>query len=469
MAQQYLDEAQLNILRNAGATDQDFTNTNGQYTLANPKYEPLVAQPKAPVIPNEPTPTGSTEQTQAIRYEPQPDPYGEKLKQRAEQQPMTYEQIREEERQRIQAQIDAIEAQWYSATLPGLEQESAQRFGQNIALQAASGTSASPRGVAQSERTTAYSRKIQSAERAKVDQQVLQLLDRSDQNARDRAEKAVTLARQDEQAYFTYLKDQRSETKDIMEQLAKSGATLDSIKANEQSYNSLLSNSGYDPATFDLLYNSMSPQGDAVEFKERTADGKLTIFYRKPDGSTYTKKYDWDYPDAPEIVNGLPYIRDEQGNLVLAENMAAQNNVADLMSKYPDAGIYFTDSLAQAQAKLQNSKLYQDDVRLVGKGSGNTTTTPDTDVPTVKLTQAQKNKLLVAFNAEQIDIIQQFVSENGLDSVLSDPGLSTAQKDAIKKAYGVESDYSVPNQNLAPLPKTNSPYVMPDAKNPFLR
>jgi hypothetical protein len=53
--------------------------------------------------------------------------------------------------------------------------------------------------------------------------------------------------------------------------------------------------------------------------------------------------------------------------------------VTDLMTKYPDAGINFNDTVESAQAKLGNSRLYQQATRLSGGGGGGKggTTTPE--------------------------------------------------------------------------------------------
>lgn len=63
----------------------------------------------------------------------------------------------------------------------------------------------------------------------------------------------------------------------------------------------------------------------------------------------------------------------------LADKKATEKGQAgvilDLISKYPDAKIAFTDSLAQAQAKLKNSKIYQEATRFVGSST--------TDLPVV--------------------------------------------------------------------------------------
>lgn len=50
---------------------------------------------------------------------------------------------------------------------------------------------------------------------------------------------------------------------------------------------------------------------------------------------------------------------------------APNQGVMDIMSKYPDAGITPKDTLVQAQAKIKNSRIYQDQVRApVGSGGG---------------------------------------------------------------------------------------------------
>lgn len=57
---------------------------------------------------------------------------------------------------------------------------------------------------------------------------------------------------------------------------------------------------------------------------------------------------------------------------ILGENMpgVADESVANLQSRYPDAGIVGTDTFAEASVKLPNSRIYQQQTRLVGGRGG---------------------------------------------------------------------------------------------------
>lgn len=68
--------------------------------------------------------------------------------------------------------------------------------------------------------------------------------------------------------------------------------------------------------------------------------------------------------------------------------------VAELINKYPDANISLSDTLASAQAKLQNSKIYKQATRLSGGGGGDggvTSTDPAIDFYVSDFLKAQQN------------------------------------------------------------------------------
>lgn len=82
---------------------------------------------------------------------------------------------------------------------------------------------------------------------------------------------------------------------------------------------------------------------------------------------------------------------------ILGVNMPSQDKslVIDLATKYADAGITLSDTLAQAQAKLKNSRIYQEQVRgPVGSGGGGTGTTTSPQVESwVKLINSGQAKI----------------------------------------------------------------------------
>ncbi len=88
----------------------------------------------------------------------------------------------------------------------------------------------------------------------------------------------------------------------------------------------------------------------------------------------------------------------------------------------PETNEFETEILVEAPAAI---------AKATGGGGGDTTTT-------VKLSTAQKNKLLVAFPASDISLIQDAVNAEGLTSVLSNSNLTAEEKKAIRKAYGAE-------------------------------
>ena len=90
-------------------------------------------------------------------------------------------------------------------------------------------------------------------------------------------------------------------------------------------------------------------------------------------------------------------------------------NVSNLQSKYPDAGIELTDTFAVASAKLSSSRIYQKEVKQIGSGgSGVTTTTLAKDFFSKdKLLSGSRNAnmTVVAFGNLTVDEANKFLEE----------------------------------------------------------
>ncbi len=71
----------------------------------------------------------------------------------------------------------------------------------------------------------------------------------------------------------------------------------------------------------------------------------------------------------PAVLNQILHSTSGTQALAIVAQHAPDASVKDLISKYPDAGITAKDTIAQAQAKLPHSKLYQTATRLAGGSS----------------------------------------------------------------------------------------------------
>jgi hypothetical protein len=105
----------------------------------------------------------------------------------------------------------------------------------------------------------------------------------------------------------------------------------------------------------------------AVDLKYSTIEAKLNVYQAQLNALQPTlNKEEKLQAQAQQILL-------DQQKQAIADTKSKEKEqnsiILDLISKYPDANISFTDSLASAQAKLKGSKIYQQATRLAG-GSG---------------------------------------------------------------------------------------------------
>jgi len=288
----------------------------------------------------------------------------------------TEEQILEEERKKIQGQIDLINTN-LEREMGRIGEKEISYLGQQRGVSARQGLGGSGMGYAQKSKITS----AMADERRLADEEARAKISMAMSNADDRAlqrfQSERTAKQQDMASYVAMLGKQKEEARADMSAISQA-STRESLGSDF--YSKLVEQSGYDKNTFDLVWDANYAKANQAKeiMKEKTADGKLTIMYQMPDGTVETKKYDWDYPEAPEIIGGLPYIRDDSGNLILSDNMATQMSIADMIKKYPDAKINYNDTTEQARAKLNNSAIYAKEVRQTG-GSEKTTDSEKTN------------------------------------------------------------------------------------------
>lgn len=123
---------------------------------------------------------------------------------------------------------------------------------------------------------------------------------------------------------------------------------------------------------------------------------------------------------------------------------AERKAVLDMQSKYVDAGILVTDSLAQAESKLNNSRIYKEQVRPPSSGGGMSITQQRQLAATATQTLKDSHGGGNTYNPNTyMDLRNDFVATGGDPSVFDEihaPGLSPQDKASlgIGKAGGYD-------------------------------
>lgn len=188
-------------------------------------------------------------------YSDVPNPVDEYYKNLDVTPPTPEEQtaIREKTRAQYQAQIDAINAEY--AGLIGQEQTAGEgRTGQTRAINARSGLIGSDFGVANAAETDKYNAQAEKALRDEQNVKVSQVNTQIDQRAQDEIQAAKATALGNAQKYVQRLQDNQQSAREDVKTIAKSGAKLDPNKLA-----SLQKQTGYDPLTFESIYNANKP------------------------------------------------------------------------------------------------------------------------------------------------------------------------------------------------------------------
>lgn len=113
---------------------------------------------------------------------------------------------------------------------------------------------------------------------------------------------------------------------------------------------------------------SYNQQKDAIQF---AADNGITQPFYEIGGTVYRTSDNKPYPSPEQAaLDGVDTTKWSNVSSVNGGNQTEQKIVASWSEKYSDSGILPTDSLVVAQQKLQNSKIYQNSVRLLDGGGG---------------------------------------------------------------------------------------------------
>lgn len=210
--------------------------------------------------------------------------------------------IREDTRKRMQAQIDAIDANF--ANLIAQENVQGQdRLGQTRAVNARSGLVGSDFGATQTSKTETFNDQQVQALQAQKQAQIQSVL----QNIEDRA--TAEIERKKNEAKDKYameigeyedtqeeLRSRQTEAKGNLDILAKNGFNLDTLDPQKKA--KLFEEAGYDPGLGEIIYNALKPKPEQIDYKfEKLADGAGLFYGTDPvTGELKTQKVNVDLP-----------------------------------------------------------------------------------------------------------------------------------------------------------------------------
>ena len=218
--------------------------------------------------------------------------------------------IREDTRKRMQAQIDAINAEF--TNLIARENVAGEdRSGQTRAIGARSGLLGSDFGAAQATKTTQFNQQqvksLEDEKAARVGSVLANIEDRA--SAEIQARKAEALGKY--QRDFAEYEQVQEQARADLKTLAQSGAKLEQLNPAQKA--ALFKQAGYDENFGELIYNAMKPKASQIDYKfEKLADGRGLFYGVDPTtGELKTKEVTMDIPDDMSLTiapDGTPIL-----------------------------------------------------------------------------------------------------------------------------------------------------------------
>ncbi|MEK7068257.1 MAG: hypothetical protein AAB964_00390 [Patescibacteria group bacterium] len=206
--------------------------------------------------------------------------------------------VRDKARTQAQASIDAIN-EMANKELAAAQVRGQNRLGQNRAIAAATGTQGSGTDTTRVGNITELNAQeiatINAEKEAKTQAILTGVQDRSDALVKAHKEDARTNA----DKYVTYLAGVADSARKDMTALAQAGAVLDDNQRNK-----LMEQTGYDPATFDTLYKSMTiaNSNDIINKDKPQIVGNKAVFFKQTKdaktGQITLKTITLDLPEA---------------------------------------------------------------------------------------------------------------------------------------------------------------------------
>jgi len=252
--------------------------------------------------------------------------------------------IRSDIATQMQTQIDAI-VDMYGGLITKEEAAGEQRLGRARAISARGGlggTGMAEAGAEQARQYTAEQVKTLSAER---ELKKGAILDKIEERAEAKIKYETEKAMWSQEKKLAYLKDVEENAQEDMITLAETGTSLSLLKANAETYNQLLEESGYSQLAFDSIYEANIPKPQQLDYSEiqyRGANGNLflkRIAFNPVDGSKTEYNYDLGLPYPTEA--GVEYkteVLDDGTVLLMPKTLDPAKSLDEQIIQYGGKG-----------------------------------------------------------------------------------------------------------------------------------
>lgn len=218
--------------------------------------------------------------------------------------------IRDNIAKSMQTRIDAIDAH-YNTLVSQENQNGQDRLGQTRAINARSGLGGSDFGNTNINQTTDLNKKAVAAIEEERNLQKEAIFNNIDQRAQQAIEAKKAEAAGNAQAYIQHLEQSQTQARQDLTTLAQAGTRLESLNPDQKA--ALLKQTGYDPLTFEAVFNANKPKAQQIDYKfEKLADGKVLFYGVDPtDGQLKQQVFDYDIPPDFQMViapDGTPLL-----------------------------------------------------------------------------------------------------------------------------------------------------------------
>lgn len=337
--------------------------------------------------------------------------------------------IREQELERVQAELDSIDS-FYESLVVDENIRGEGRLGQGRAINARSGLLGQDFGnQAKDTIVNANKQQVQLIQREKEAKRQA-VLSKSD----DRAAKRIAAERNDAlkntETYLQFLKESQDDARSDVKELAKTGTSL--AELSDEEYTRLVGDTGYKPLVFDAVWNNNLPQAEQSKYTyQKIGDGKIVRFNETLGGEP--EEFDFDVPTGFDfrMAGNLPvFVNESTGEIrtALPDGFTAES-LANLGKNGGGAGNPgdYTD---QEMRRLREANVDPTDVKaaddyLYGTGVRKNVTLEETQIPATA--QAIRDSVGAKDGFENLkQAIQYFQSGQ---RILDIEGLGTVQLD----------------------------------------